>query len=350
VGERRLSARELNRAVLARQQLLERSRAPLPRVLERMATVQAQYAPSMYVGLWARMARFERATLTRALERRTVVQATLMRTTIHLVSRADYGPLAAATRAARRQAVLRVPHLAPPAEELQRLEAALAAALADGPLSRKEVEALIGKAGARAANGLFDLVRVPPSGTWERRSADLWASADWWLGPRADAPADPRDDLVHLIRRYLTGFGPATRHEIANWAGLRVTELDPALERLELRRFTAADDDAPLLDLPRLPLPDAGTPAPPRLLPTWDATLLTHARRAVILREEHRERIFSSRNPHSFPVFLVDGTVAGTWRADGDGRVTLEPFAPLEPADASAARAEADRLETWLAD
>src|SRR3712207_9590825 len=65
-------------------------RSGLPRALERVAGLQAQYAPSMYVGLWSRVEGFARDALTRALERRTVIQGTLMRVTIHLVSRADY--------------------------------------------------------------------------------------------------------------------------------------------------------------------------------------------------------------------------------------------------------------------
>src|ERR1700754_46453 len=99
-----MEQRELNRAVLARQLLLERSPAPLPRALERIAGIQAQYAPSMYVGLWSRVRDLDPAAVTRGLERRSLVQATLMRSTIHLVSRADYWPLALAVREARQRA------------------------------------------------------------------------------------------------------------------------------------------------------------------------------------------------------------------------------------------------------
>ncbi|MDQ3661061.1 MAG: winged helix DNA-binding domain-containing protein, partial [Actinomycetota bacterium] len=67
-----LSARSLNRAVLGRQQLLERADSTLARMLERMAGLQAQYAPSMYIGLWSRLEGFERDHLTRALEKATV--------------------------------------------------------------------------------------------------------------------------------------------------------------------------------------------------------------------------------------------------------------------------------------
>src|ERR671932_2007215 len=102
--ERVLTQRELNRAVLARQLLLERSKLSIPKALERVAGLQTQYSPSGYVGLWSRLEGFERGDLTRALERKSVAQGTLMRTTIHLVSARDYWPFALGLRRARREA------------------------------------------------------------------------------------------------------------------------------------------------------------------------------------------------------------------------------------------------------
>src|SRR3954452_14955586 len=98
-----LSKRQLNRALLARQMLLERVSAPLPKVLERMGCLQAQYAPSMYIGLWSRVEGLERGAVTTALERKKAVQGTLMRSTIHLVSAGGFWPLALAVREARRE-------------------------------------------------------------------------------------------------------------------------------------------------------------------------------------------------------------------------------------------------------
>ena len=87
---RALSARELNRALLARQFLLERSTLPLVPTLERIGGLQTQYAPSGYIGLWSRMRNFRRNALTTALEQRNVIQGTLLRSTIHTVSVRDY--------------------------------------------------------------------------------------------------------------------------------------------------------------------------------------------------------------------------------------------------------------------
>src|SRR5512144_1936716 len=83
--------------------LLGRHSTSLPRALDRMGCLQAQYAPSMYIGLWSRVDGLERDAVTRALEQRKAVQGTLMRSTIHLVSAADYWTLTVAVRDARRE-------------------------------------------------------------------------------------------------------------------------------------------------------------------------------------------------------------------------------------------------------
>jgi Winged helix DNA-binding domain len=340
---RTLTRRELNRALLARQLLLARGRMSMPKALERVAGLQAQYAPSMYVGLWSRLDGLDRAALTAALERRSVVQATLMRVTIHLVARGDFWPFALATRQARRQLWLRNPRDAVSEEAMTSVAETLRGRLAGGRvLKRNEIETLLGKPAARAVGLWVDLVRVPPSGTWERRRADLYALAEDWIGP---PEIDEGAAAEHLVRRYLAGFGPASRADLASWSGIAPAALGPLLERLRLRRFRSEDGDE-LLDLPRALLPDPDTPAPPRFLPTWDSTLLVHARRTGILPEEHRQRIFHVRKPQSAPTFLVDGAVAGTWRYER-GAIRLDPFEPLDRATQRALREEADRLAAF---
>jgi hypothetical protein len=106
-----------------------------------------------------------------------------------------------------------------------------------------------------------------------------------------------------------------------------VATLAPAFERLRPRRFRDERGEE-LLDLPRAPLPDRDTPAPVRFLPTWDATLLVHARRTQIVPERHRPRVFDTKTPHSAATFLVDGQVAGTWRYER-GHVKVDAFEPL---------------------
>lgn len=342
--QRTLTEKELNRALLARQLLLERSGASLTKVLERMGGLQAQYAPSMYIGLWSRMEGFQRAQLDRALERRRVAQGTLMRATIHLVSAGDYWPMAIGIRRSRREAwVDGRARLGYSAKQVSAAARKLGARLGDGTMSRKEIHELLGSDSVitNGVNVWLDLVRVPPSGTWERRRADLYAAAEHWLAP-PPAKLDEAEGIEVLVRRYLGGFGPSAVEEIANWAGLPPKRLAPALERIVLRRFEA-EDGTELVDLPRAPLPDPETPAPIRFLPTWDASLLVHARRTGILPEEHRPKVFNARTPQSVSTFLVDGRVAGTWRHE-KGKVKTKPFGKLDAAAKRDLREEAERL------
>jgi hypothetical protein len=341
VAERVLTTRELNRALLARQLLLERVRLPIPRVLERIGGIQNQYAPNGYIRLWSSLEGFERDDLTRALERRSAIQGTLMRETIHLVSRRDYPLFAAGIRRSNQEWRLRVDKRADD-REVAAAARKLARHLRGRTISRKELDAFV-----RSTTGVghwVDLVRVPPCGTWERRGAHTYGLAEEWVGP---LEATEEEGIEHLTRRYLGAFGPAAPRDVSSWSKIPPKRLAPVLERMQLRRFR---DEAgtELLDLPRAPLPDAETPSPVRLLPTFDATLLVHARRTLILPEAYRERIFHVKAPHSFPTFLVDGQVAGTWRYE-DGRVSFESFARLSRAVRAELEHEAERLATFHA-
>ena len=311
----------LNRTVLARQLLLERSELPLHRVVERMAGVQAQYAPSPYVGLWSRVSGFRRPDLTSALERRSVIQATLMRQTIHIVSRSDYWPLAESSRRQRQKNWLRAwkqhdrRHFEKLAERVRWL-------LADGPMKRRHIlETLdIDSEQWGGVMNWVDLVRVPPSGTWESRRADLFGLATNWVGPNR---SNGTEGIDLLVRRYLRGFGPADMQDIKAFTLLTGDVLSESLDRLPIRRV-----EGDLIDLRSGEILDGDIHAPVRFLGNWDALLLVHCRRAQILTEEYRPRIFHTRAPHSFATFLVDGQVRGTWKQEGR-RVVLNRFEPI---------------------
>jgi Winged helix DNA-binding domain len=338
-----LTPAALNRAVLARQRLLDPAPAAPADALEAVAGIQAQYAPSMYVGLWTRNALARRDDLTELLERREVVQGTLMRSTIHLVSRADWWPLAVAVRRSRRTWYERSHRDGPTGRQLAGAARRLRGRLLEGPMTRAEIETLVGKEAARYAGLWLDMIRVPPGGTWARRRADVYALAEAELGPPAITEGAARE---HLVRRYLAGFGPATRHDVASFTGLALREAGALLGRMDLDELEGPDR-ALLLDLPGAPRPDPETPAPVRLLPHWDATLLVHARRTLVMAEEDRARVFTSRNPHSVAVFLVDGRAEGGWRY-ADGRVEIDPWRRLDPATRRAVTAEGERVVAFL--
>jgi len=302
--------------------------------------MQTQYAPSGYVGLWSRLASFRRDALTAALEDRSVVQATLMRTTIHTVSRREFWLYARGIRQARRAAAARIRVL--PAEDALRANSErLGAALADGPKSVKELDGLA--SGFLGTLGLWvDLVRVPPSGTWERRRADRLGLAETWVGP---CDATEAESLTHLVRAHLRAFGPAAWKDIAGWAGISVGEARQGGSNLTLVTFRDAAGRE-LVDLPDAPLPDETTVAPVRFLAHFDNATLVHFRRAGILPEEHRQRIFNIRNPFSMGTVLVDGRVVAGWAAR-DGTIEIESFEALDRRARDAVEDERAALEAF---
>ena len=345
-----LSWAELNRAVLARQLLLARAGCTPVEAVERVGGLQTQYAPSAYVGLWSRLAGFRRADLTKALLDGRIVQAWVMRCTIHMVSAADYWPLTEAVREQRRRWWLRSPRGLTEAD-MTAVAQVTAARLADGPRKQAElVAALKGEslpAAAFAGVQLWlDLVRVPPAGTWELPRAHVYGLASKWV-PAAAVERASAEEL--LVRRYLAGFGPASPSDIARYAGWSIAETKVVLARLDL--WTGSDPDGgALVDLPDALRPDGETPAPVRFLSTFDALLLLgHAKRARILPDVHRDKVFSTKMPQSIPTFLVDGHVAGTWRYVDD-RVVPRPFAPLPRYARQPVDEEAERLAEFHRD
>ena len=339
---RTLTQRELNRTLLERQLLLERSSRSIVEAVEQVGGLQTQYAPSGYVGLWTRLAGFERDALTRALQDGSVIQATLMRTTIHMVSRAEYWRFAMGVREARRQWAFRTNAL-PPERTLIATGGKLRTALADGPRTVKELGELA-KGFIGSLGYWVDLVRVPPSGTWERRRADRLALAEVWVGPN-DATED--EGLEHLVRSYLRAFGPAPWKDIANWAGIDVAAARRGGADLALVSYRS-EAGGVLLDLPDATIADPDTPAPVRFLPHWDANLLVHARRAAILPEEHRPRVFSTKHPFSVGTVLVDGRVVAGWSLVR-GRIVLDEFEPIPKAARRGVEREREALEAFHA-
>jgi Winged helix DNA-binding domain len=341
VAERVLTLRELNRATLARQLLLERKRLSPTAVVERLVGMQAQWPPAPYVGIWTRTTSFRRAALERELARSTIVKATVMRGTLHLVTVRDYALLRAALSETN------YPEQSAQAKLLAPSVRALAAA---GPVSRADALAhlerehgLTGIAARRAWRGAqvrAHLVHHHETALWHARPAGRYVALD---DPERHDPTDAR---AEIFRRYLAAFGPASAQDIRAWAMMHVREVARALERLEpLRRFRD-EKGRELLDVARAPLPDADTQAPVRFLPKWDNVLLAWADRARVLPEHYRKKVIRV-NGDVAQTFLVDGFVAGTWRAE-NGRVVVEPFAQLSRAAKREVEDEAGRLEAFL--
>lgn len=340
MAERVLTLRELGRATLARQLLLQRKRLPGTAVIERLAGMQAQSPQAPYVGIWTRTTSFRRASLERELRAGAVVRATVMRLTLHLVTLRDYGLFRAGLsgRGFPWESASAV-KLAP---ELRSLAA-------DGVLSSEEALAYLerehGLTGAdarrawRYGRAAGHIVQHHETAFWTPNRTGFVALDE----PEAHVADQARADM---IRRYLAAFGPAARRDIVAWSMLSVSQIQRSLDLLELRRFRD-EQGRELFDVPGAPLPDPETPAPVRFLPKWDNVLLSFADRTRVLPDAYRKTVIRV-NGDVAQTFLVDGLVAGLWRAE-DGRVALEPFAPLARDVRQEVEDEAERLEAFLA-
>ena len=341
MADRILSLRELNRATLARQLLLERRRLSAKAVIERLVGVQAQLPQSPYIGIWTRTTSFRRGTLERELRKGAIVKATVMRQTLHLVTRRDYALLRAA---------LSETNFPDQTEQAKRLAPAVRAFATNRPVTTAEARAYLeeqhGLAGFealrawRGARVRAHILHHHETALWNARPAGRFAAVE------EPEEHDPTEARAEIVRRYLAAFGPATRRDIGAWSMMHVPEISRALERLEpLRRFRD-EQGRELLDVPRAPLPAAETPAPVRFLPKWDNVLLSWADRTRVLPEEYRKTVIRM-NGDVAPTFLVDGFVAGTWRVEGE-RVLAEPFEPLPATARREVADEAARLTAFL--
>jgi hypothetical protein len=337
-----LTLRELNRTTLLRQLLLRRERVPVVRAVERLAALQAQWAPSPYIALWSRLEDFDRGSLERALLRGRIVKALLMRATMHAVSARDYPFFDAAVRDARTAG--RVRGMRPPARDL--VDKVVARAR-ERPITRAEIFRMLGY-NARTTESdelrtyswvvaLGRLEQTPEAALYGFRGSPVYRPVDHELPPFDLA-------VARLIRRYLAAFGPAARADISQWSGVSTRDLAPSLETLRLRTFRD-ERGRELLDLPRAPLESPGVHAPPRILPRWEELLVAYKDRTRVLPDEYRKAV--SRTSVGFQTFLVGGFVTGTWREER-GRVVLEPFERLPPRARRELDDEAGRLEAWL--
>jgi hypothetical protein len=310
-----LSPRALNRALLARQGLLERRRGEALAEVERLAGLQAQVPAHPYVALWARLDGFTTDELSDALAGRAAVRAQLLRSTIHLVSARDalaLHPLCLPVLArmwkspfAAGLGIVAAADVAAAAAEL----------LAAEPRTRAELGALLGKrfpgadtaSLAYAATSHLAVVQVPPRGLWGQSGQPRWALTEKWL----EAPLDAAAAIDDIVLRYLAAFGPATAADIRTWSGF--TGLRAVLARLRQRLRTFRDEPGrELFDVPGAPFPDPGTPAPPRFLPEYDNVLLSHADRARIMDR-----------PWPGPAYPT-GSLVGNLLLDGFYRATWE--------------------------
>ena len=350
-----ITAGELNRATLSRQLLLRREPIGVADAVRRVVALQAQQAASPYIALWNRIADFDPGELDAAFASRTVVKATLMRITLHAVHAADHPAFCDAM-----QPTLRGPRLGNRRFTVSGLSAADADALIPGLLefagrlrTVPDVEAWIeARTGAApkpvlwALKSFAPLLHAPTGGPWSFGPRPSYVTAG--VPPTPEGMATSDESLLALVRRYLEGFGPASVADVAQFAMIERARARGALRALAGLQQLDGPGGVELFDIPGAPRPDGDTPAPPRLMAMWDSILLAYSDRSRVIPPDYRKLVIRS-NGDVLPTLLVDGHVAGVWRAV-DGGIEATAFHRLPDEAWAGLAAEAKTLAAFLAD
>jgi hypothetical protein len=340
-----LSLRQLNRATLARQLLLERSPMRPLDAIELLCGMQAQAPLPPYFGLWSRLSGFEPTDLAGLIERREVVRIAAMRSTVHLMSAGD----ALAFRSLLQPGFERGLRATPWGKRLVQHDVDVAALVAAGralldeaPRTGPDIVTVLQERwpeldAQTIQNTLrthLALVQVPPRGLWGRSGVPTLTTIEAWLG----APLPPDASLDAMVLRYLAAFGPASVADAQAWSGM--TRLSEVFGRLadRLTTFTSPVGTT-LYDLPDAPREDPDRPAPVRLLAEFDNLTLSYADRTRVLSDDDRRRAFTA-NGLIPGMILIDGVVAGIWKRRA-ATLTLTPFRRLRKRDRDAVTSEA---------
>jgi Winged helix DNA-binding domain len=340
---RTLTRRELTAALAARQLLLEREPLAPAEAIRRLTPLQGQDSPAPYVALAARLDGFAREELETAISAGEVLKTTIMRNTLHLVDADEYPAYAQLARQTRMRAWRKTyPHL-----DEEEVVAELGGWLRE-PRSNGEIRERMKRyegipddewTPVSFARMLVPLVQLPPAGHWRNRGRPSFV-----LDPRP--LPDPAEAAALVLARYLAAFGPASRRDVAAWAGVAQRDFADAWERVPTVSYR---DEAgtELLDLPDQPLPPASTRLPVRFLARWDQALLAYADRERIIPAELAPLRLTLSGDQTV---TVDGRVAASWRLERGRRsvtVVVEQHRPVPRAARAEVRAEAERISRF---
>jgi hypothetical protein len=284
-----------------------------------------------------------------------------MRGTLHLLTREDY-PLYAAALSNRRF------DLDGPWLKYHGLVASDVPALVDAVS-----EALDGRQLTREDLGR-EVVRLLGDSKWEALLASGWGAVlkpvafqgrlcfgpsdanrvtfvrpDQWLGPFERV--DPLEALAEVARRFLTAYGPARVEEFARWCGVQPKAVRPVLNAEYGFVPVDVEGGKPAWSVPEGPVVKTEDGPVVRLLPLFDPYTVAVRRNGERPLSGPQKDLVYRKAGWISPVLLVEGELAGVWEHKQEGsrlRVDITPFAPVAPAVADLAMAEAERLAAYL--
>lgn len=348
-----LSTRALNRALLARQMLLNRVDIPVIDAIERLVGIQAQDPMAPYFGLWNRLKEFGQEDLSNLILDKKVVRLALMRSTIHLVSSQDGMSLRPLVQSVQESVLKNSFGKYLNGVDTCAIAEAGRALVETKPLTFSELGKLLGNqwpnvdsaALAAVVRTIIPLVQLPPRGIWGKSGKAVHTSAEVWLGALPFSKLTTED----MILRYLAAFGPATIKDIQVWSGR--TRLIENVEHLLPQLIIFHDEEGnELFDIPNAPRPEENIPSPPRFLGGFDNMLLSYANRKRIMDESYRNKVFT-KNGIIRPTILIDGCVSGIWKyvkEKGIVRLIIELFKKVSDEELNALKEEGTRLLEFI--
>jgi len=345
----KLSARRLNRTLLQRQHLLDRTDSTPHDMARHLVGLQAQENLPPYLSLAARLTSFDPHEVTAGLEDRSLVRLLTMRGTVHLLV-ADDALMLRQWTAPVHEREIKISQSIGPAREVDRAAflAALSELLADGPQPQKALgtalaERFPGVAATQLgqlARSTAPLVQCPPRGTWKGSGGVVYQYVDRWLGRPLVEP-----DVQEIVRRYLRAFGPATAADVTAWSA--ITRLGPVLKAMDDLVTHEDEQGKPLYDVAEGELADEDAPAPVRLLGQYDNVWLSHAGRDRVTTPESRTHWMGVNGGLAATIF-ADGMLVGLWTVT-DGRVeVVQTIRDLSKKEKSELDDEITRVEELL--
>jgi len=355
--EMKLTARGLNRSTLARKMLLRRESLGVSKAVLRLVALQAQEPASPYLALWNRLTSFDPSDLDAAFSDGMIVKSNAVRMTLHATHADDFPAFREATEPSIRAARLRDARFKASGlteEQADGLVPELLA-VASQPITTETMSVWLAERLGDAAHpgawwGLRQyapLLRPPTGGPWSFTSKTSYVAPS--TTPRLADPHISNEFLTTLVLCYLAAFGPATVADVAVFALVQRSRINIALKAItnDLERLEGPNGET-LFDIPGAPRADEDTPAPPRLLGMWDNVLLAYYDRSRIIPPDYRKTVIRI-NGDVLPTLLVDGYVAGVWRAVEAG-IEATAFHPLPDDIWHALAAEARSLAHLLAE
>lgn len=321
-----LSLAQVNRFVLHKQHLT----APAPtgsiaQSVQDIGGLHATLAAVPYLALWARGGASVKEDLATALyEQRSLAKVLCMRNTLFILPKALL-PIAYQATKQRRKALLTsyLRHYGISDEEYQRGCAAVSELLAGGPRTSAEIKQELSSPAMAVMVDLMPddwwLVRANPRGSWRSNMHEYLPFHDSFPDVNLDS-VSPHEAQTKLVWHYLSCFGPASREDVAWWAGLSKTEVQRALRALD---DTVVETEVAGLqgtyfvtatDLMQM-VQDSDQEYHLTFLPTLDPCIMGYKDRIRFLHPSQYDRVFDASG-NALPTVWRDGQVVGIWMED----------------------------------